>query len=125
MDFGYMCPRYERAVQVLGKRWTGLIIRSLMDGPRRFTDIRTYVCGLSDRLLSERLQELELEGIVGRAVHDRRPVSVQYSLTAKGADLRMVVEAIQTWADRWVALEGAPAQSPPAGVYVQRRPPDR
>ena len=105
MDFGHMCPLYERAVQVLGKRWTALILRGLMEGPRRYTDLRAYVPGLSDRLLSERLQELEDEGIVERRVFTGRPVQVEYALTPKGADLRPVLEAIQRWADTWVTVE--------------------
>ncbi|MBI4336553.1 MAG: helix-turn-helix transcriptional regulator [Chloroflexi bacterium] len=104
MDFEHMCPLYEQAIGLLGKRWTGLILRALMDGPRRFTEVRTYVdSGLSDRLLSERLQELEEAGIVERRVHAGRPVTVEYTLTEKGADLRRVVEAVQAWADRWIA----------------------
>lgn len=105
MAFQYMCPKYEQAVGLLGKRWTGLILRSLMEGPRRFSEISTYVNRLSDRLLSQRLQELEKVGIVERRVHDERPVTVEYSLTEKGADLRRVLEAIQAWADRWVHVE--------------------
>lgn len=104
MDFHQMCPRYEQAVDLLGKRWTGLILRSLMEGPRRFSEIRAYVDGLSDRLLSERLQELEAAGIVERRVHAQRPIAVDYSLTPKGVALRPVVEAIQTWANQWVRL---------------------
>ncbi len=105
MDFRQRCPSYERAMELLGKRWTGLIIRALMDGPRRFTEITGYVEGLSDRLLSQRLQELEQAGIVERRVYSQRPVLVEYELTEKGRDLRQVVEAIQVWADRWEAVE--------------------
>ena len=108
MDFEHMCPRYEKAVAVLGKRWTGLILRSLMDGPRRFTEISSYVEGLSDRLLSQRLQELKEEGILERRVHAQKPVTVEYSLTTKGLALREVLEAIQRWADQWeLATSGA------------------
>lgn len=103
-----MCPRYERAVEVLGKRWTGLILRCLMTGPRRFTEMANYVDGLSDRLLSQRLQELEEAGIVERRVYSQRPVLVEYTLTEKGEALRDVVQAIQHWADRWEAAEAGP-----------------
>ena len=105
MDFRHMCPRYESAIEILGKRWTGLIIRSLLEGPRRFTEITSYVNGLSDRLLSQRLQELEEAEIVDRKVYNQRPVLVEYALTDKGRDLRQVVVAIQAWADRWEAVE--------------------
>lgn len=105
MDFHLMCPRYEQAVEVLGKRWTVLILRALMEGPRRFTEIKTYVDGLSDRLLSERLQDLEAAGIVERRVYAQRPVIIEYVLSERGYDLRPVLEAIQTWANKWVVLE--------------------
>ncbi len=89
-----------------------LILRSLLEGPRRFTGISVYVNGLSDRLLSQRLQELEEAGIVERRVYVHRPVIVEYSLTAKGQDLREVVEAIQSWADRWEPIPAAPEEKP-------------
>ena len=100
MDFAHACPKYEKAMRVLGKKWTGLILRSLLEGPRRFTEISTYVTGLSDNLLSKRLQELEGEGIVSRRVLGRRPVAIEYTLTQKGRDLRALVEALQRCADR-------------------------
>ena len=104
MDFQHACPRYEKAASFLGKKWTGMILRSLMEGPRRFTDVAAYVDGLSDNLLSRRLQELEAEGIVIRQVFAQRPVVVEYSLTPKGKALREVVESIQRWADEWEPL---------------------
>ncbi len=98
-------PGLEAAMGVLGKKWTGLILRALMDGPRRFTEISGYVPGLSDRLLSQRLQELETAKIVDRRVYNQRPVLVEYDLTDKGRDLRHVFEAIQAWSDRWESVE--------------------
>ena len=97
------CPRYDRAIGILCKKWNCLIIRSMLSAPRRFTDISNYVEGLSDRLLSQRLQELEESGIVERKVYDSKPVLVEYALTEKGAAFRQVVEAIQRWADDWEA----------------------
>jgi len=104
MDFEHCCPRYEKAIAILSKKWTCLILRSLMGGPRRFTEISAYVNGLSDRLLSQRLQELEEEGIVERCVYAQRPVVIEYCLAEKGWALREVVEAIQRWADQWEAM---------------------
>jgi len=101
MDCQQPCPRYERAMSVLGKKWTCLILRCLLGEPRRFTEISSHVIGLSDRLLSQRLQKLEETGIVERMVYAQRPVMVEYSLTAKGEALRDVVAAIQDWADQW------------------------
>jgi DNA-binding HxlR family transcriptional regulator len=79
-----MCPRYERAVQILGKRWTALIVRTLLPRPRRFSDMTSLIPGLSDRLLSERLKELESCGIVERRVFAEMPVRIEYTLTGKG-----------------------------------------
>ena len=89
-----MCPRYEHAIQLLGKRWTGLILDSLLDGSRRFCELTATVEGLSDRVLSDRLRELESEGIVERIVYPQIPVRVEYRMTEKGHDLRPVVQSI-------------------------------
>lgn len=94
-------------MEVLGKRWAGLILRPLAERPRRFSEIAAYIDGISDRLLSERLQELEREGIVERRVVPERPVTVTYAFTEKGYDLRRVLEAVPEWADRWVPEAGA------------------
>ncbi len=100
-------PGLEIAMVLLGKKWTGLVLASLMDGRRRFSEISAYVPALSDRLLSLRLQELEGANIVDRRVHDQRPVLVVYTLTAKGRDLRSVFESIQAWADRWPSFNSS------------------
>ena len=99
-----MCPRYEHAIQMLGKRWTGLILDSLMDGPRRFCELTATVEGLSDRVLSDRLRELEAEGIIERLVYPQIPVRVEYRLTEKGHDLKPVVQSIHEWAQQWIPL---------------------
>ncbi len=98
----HICPRYERAIQILGKRWTGLLLLALLDGPRRFCELTALVEGLSDRVLSDRLRELELEGIVKRVVYPQIPVRVEYQLTEKGVALKPVVDAIHAWAESWV-----------------------
>ncbi len=99
-----MCPRYEHAIQLLGKRWTGLILDSLLDGSRRFCELTATVEGLSDRVLSDRLRELEAEGIVERIVYPQIPVRVEYRLTEKGHDLKPVVQSIHEWAEHWIKL---------------------
>jgi DNA-binding HxlR family transcriptional regulator len=98
------CPRYEHAIQILGKRWTGLLLNALMDGPRRFCELTSLVDGLSDRVLSDRLRELEAEDIVKRVVYPNIPVRVEYQLTAKGLALKPVIDAIHQWAQEWIAL---------------------
>jgi DNA-binding HxlR family transcriptional regulator len=99
-----MCPRFEHAIQLLGKRWTGLILDTLMHGPQRFCEMTSAVEGLSDRVLSDRLRELEMEGVIERAVYPQIPVRVEYRLTDKGRDLQPVVDAIHSWAEKWVTL---------------------
>jgi DNA-binding HxlR family transcriptional regulator len=106
-----MCPRYQRAVEILGKRWTALIVRTLLPRPRRFSDITSTISGLSDRLLSERLKELEGCGIVVRQVYAETPVRIEYVLTDKGRELEQVVAAIQHWANCWEPAEAAPAEA--------------
>src|SRR5579859_5010631 len=104
---GSICPRYEHGIQLLGKRWTGLLLYALLEGPRRFCELTTRVEGLSDRVLSDRLRELEVEGIIERIVYPQIPVRVEYQLTKKGRALEPVVHAIQTWAEKWVELPEA------------------
>lgn len=100
----HTCPHYEHATQLLGKRWTGLLLAALMQGSSRFCELTTSVDGLSDRVLSDRLRELEAEGIVKRVVFPQIPVRVEYQLTEKGKALQPVIEAIHTWAEQWVEL---------------------
>jgi len=102
VGYDTMCPRYERAAQILGKKWTGLVLRILMGGPKRFFEFRGQVPEVSDRLISERLKELEEEGIVRRMVHDTKPVLIEYELTEKGRALEPVVQALQAWAEGWL-----------------------
>ncbi|WP_029214791.1 winged helix-turn-helix transcriptional regulator [Kallotenue papyrolyticum] len=101
----HLCPKYERAVELLGKRWTGLILRVLANGTTSFSAIARAVDRLSDRVLSERLKELEQRGVVQRRVVPSTPVRVEYSLTEKGRDLQTVLDALQAWADRWESPE--------------------
>jgi DNA-binding HxlR family transcriptional regulator len=105
------CAVYQRTVELIGRRWTGAIVRALMSGVTRFSDVCETVPGLSDRMLAERLKELEAEGIVRRTVLAETPVRVEYSLTDKGRDLNSVMISISGWAARWeVTAEGVPAR---------------
>ncbi|GAB4574646.1 MAG: catDE operon transcriptional regulator CatR [Anaerolineae bacterium] len=97
-----ICGRYQRAVEILGKRWTELIIKVLMDGPMRFSELAEQLEVVSDRVISERLKELEAEGIVTRNVIPDTPVRVEYALTDKGRALKPVLEALAAWAERWM-----------------------
>jgi DNA-binding HxlR family transcriptional regulator len=96
------CGLYHRAVELVGKRWTGAILIVLLDGPLRFSEVRQLVPDISDRLLSERMKELEAEGIVQRHVIDDVPVRVEYELTQKGLALEPAVRALKNWANTWL-----------------------
>ena len=96
-----VCPHYHQAVELIGKRWTGAILYAMSDGANRYCDLRSGVPGMSDRLLSARLKELEEAGLVTRTVHDSTPVRVEYELTDKGLSLTPIMESISDWASRW------------------------
>jgi DNA-binding HxlR family transcriptional regulator len=96
------CPYYHEAVELVGRRWTGAILRVLMDRPMRFSEIAQAVPELSDRLLSERMKELEARGIVDRTVQPGPPVRVQYSLSKMGYELGPALSELQRWAQRWL-----------------------
>lgn len=95
------CPVFQNTVELIGRRWSGAIIRSLLAGSVRFGEILSRVPGLSDRLLSERLRELESAGIVTRTVIPEVPVRIEYHLTDKGHELEQIVAAIDAWGARW------------------------
>lgn len=97
------CPVYHHAMELIGRRWTGSILRALLSGANRFSDITAAVPGLSDRLLSERLKELVAERIVVRTVTPSTPVKIAYDLTPKGRALNDVIVAVSRWAEEWAA----------------------
>jgi DNA-binding HxlR family transcriptional regulator len=96
------CPLYHEAVELVGRRWTGAILVVLMNGPLRFSAVAHAVPELSDRLLSERMKELEARGIVRRTVHPGPPVRVEYGLSEMGRELGPALAEIQRWARRWL-----------------------
>ena len=95
------CPVFQSAVELIGRRWNGAIVRAMLSGSVRFSEFLAKIPGLSDRLLSERLRELEAAGIVERVVHPEMPVRVEYLLTSKGRELQAIVLDISEWAERW------------------------
>jgi DNA-binding HxlR family transcriptional regulator len=98
------CPHFHSAVELVGKRWTGAILYVLLrnGGPMRFSEIAHAVPDLSDRLLSERMKELERSGIVDRRVSATSPVRVDYELTERGRELDPALAELKRWADRWL-----------------------
>ena len=103
------CPRYHEAVELIGRRWTGAIVAVLLSAPAplRFSQIGAAVPQLSDRLLCERVRELEERGVLQRLVEPGPPVRVTYELTEMGRDLLPALEALAHWARRWLPAEPA------------------
>src|SRR5712691_11705419 len=100
-----LCARFHRASELIGRRWTGAIIFVLIKSRCRFATLRDAIPDITDRMLSERLQELEEEGIVERTVVPDTPVRVEYALTKKGRALTSAFDAIGSWAEKWVEAE--------------------
>src|SRR5436189_1003479 len=107
-----LCTRFHRAIELIGRRWTGAIVFVLLRSRCRFATLRAAIPDITDRMLSERLQELEQEGIVDRTVVPETPVRVEYSLTRKGRALVPAIEAIGEWAHKWTtSSEHAPRKT--------------
>lgn len=97
-----MCPKYELAAELLGKKWTGLIIRVLLGGPKRFKEIKEQIPEMSDKMLTDRMKELEQLSVVKRTVYPEMPVRIEYELTEKGHGLEPVILSIQDWGEQWM-----------------------
>lgn len=106
-----LCSRFHRASELIGRRWTGAIIFVLLKQTCRFATLRDAIPGITDRMLSERLQELEDEALVARTVIPDTPVRVEYALTKKGRALADAIGAISEWAEKYVALPDEPAKA--------------
>lgn len=108
----HCCPLYHEAVELVGRRWTGAILRVLMSGPLRFSEIAQAVPELSDRLLSERMKELEGRGIVERKVISGPPIRVEYELSRMGQELEPALAELGRWANRWLRRRTANGEAP-------------
>ena len=100
-----LCRRFHKASELIGRRWTGAIIYVLLRSRCRFATLRDAIPDITDRMLSDRLQELEQEEIVERTVVPDTPIRVEYSLTKKGRALAAAIDAIADWADKWTEVE--------------------
>jgi len=100
-----VCARFHRAIELIGSRWTGAILQTLLQGRCRYAAIKGAIPEITDRMLSERLRSLEAEGLVERAVIPETPVRVEYELTTKGRELQSALREIGSWAERWIPLE--------------------
>lgn len=97
-----LCPKFEEAFQLLGKRWVGIIIRVLEAGPTRFNEIAEQIPDISKKMLTERLKDLEEQGMLKRDVTPTTPVRITYTLTEKGQAITPALTEVQKWADEWV-----------------------
>ena len=94
------CHTYRKAIEFIGKRWTGIIIYQLLEGPKRYHELLNSIDGISDRLLSERLKDLEIEGLLKKHVIAEAPKKVEYELTPPGYEFKEVFKAIMNWAEK-------------------------
>jgi DNA-binding HxlR family transcriptional regulator len=102
----HVCSRFHRAIELIGSRWTGAILQTLLQGRTRYAAIRGAIPDITDRMLSERLRSLEGERLVLRVVTPESPVRVEYELTPKGRELQNALREIGSWAERWIPLDG-------------------
>jgi DNA-binding HxlR family transcriptional regulator len=100
-----VCESFQRAAQLVGQRWVPQIVWVLLGGARRYSLLRDAIPEISDTLLSERLRDLEAEGIVTRTVTPTTPVLIEYGLTDRGRDLASVIDGLSAWADRWATTD--------------------
>lgn len=119
-----VCARFHHAVELIGSRWTGAIIQTLLQGKTRYALIKAAIPDLTDRMLSERLRSLEAEGLLVRRVIPETPVRVEYELTEKGRSLQKALGEIGTWAERWIPGDSPSGKvaSPPAPAVERVQP---
>jgi DNA-binding HxlR family transcriptional regulator len=104
----HVCSRFHRAIELIGSRWTGAILQTLLQGKTRYAVIKAAIPDITDRMLSERLRSLEGEDLVSRQVIPESPVRVEYELTVKGRELQDALREIGNWAERWIPLDEEP-----------------
>jgi DNA-binding HxlR family transcriptional regulator len=99
-----VCVRFHTAVELIGAKWAGAVLRALFTGSHRFADIKAAIPHVSDTMLSQRLRDLERAGLVERIVVPSSPVRVEYELTGSGRELEPVLDTLIAWSHRWVPL---------------------
>lgn len=97
-----LCPKFEYAFELLGKKWTGLIIETMLNEKKSFTEILSSIPNMSAKMLTNRLKELEKEGIITRNVYAETPVKIEYLLTKKGQELEKVMVEVRIWGEKWL-----------------------
>jgi len=115
-----VCTRFHAAIELLGARWSGAVLRALFTGSHRFADIRAAIPGVSDVMLTRRLRDLEEAGLIEREVIPASPVHVEYHLTQMGREAAPVLDAVIAWSHRWIPLPpGGDDASHPAEQYTR------
>ena len=104
-DITPFCPLYRHAIEMIGRKWSGAILRAMLSGTTQFSEFADVIPGVSDRLISVRLKEFESEGIVERIVIPDKPVRIQYRLTPKGESLGSIVIGVSQWAEQWLTAD--------------------
>lgn len=99
-----ICPKFEKAISLLSQKWTALVIYQLLSGTQRFSEIQSAI-GISGKVLSTRLKDLENQEIVKREVIPETPVVIEYSLTEKGRSMEPIIRDIEDWSQHWVKEE--------------------
>ncbi|MBF0779853.1 helix-turn-helix domain-containing protein [Granulicatella sp. 19428wC4_WM01] len=100
-----ICPKYEKIINILGKRWNGLIIEVLHQKDCRFSELAREIEGVSDRMLTERLRELEHEQIIEKNVMHEGKIISTYRLTEKGKALGLAMQPLKSWAGQWIGID--------------------
>ena len=113
------CASYASLMDMLARRWMGIVLRVLLSGPHRFSEILSAVPGLSDPLLTQRLRELEAKKLVERRVLPTSPVRVEYELTEAGRDLEKAVRVLSEWALKWWFAPSEALIKPPIDPTVE------
>src|SRR3954469_25096239 len=119
----HVCSRFHRAIELIGSRWTGAILQTLLQGPTRYAVIKAAIPDITDRMLSERLRALEAEQLVLRHVIPETPVRVEYDLSPKGKELQDALREIGSWAERWIPADDL--SHPPTAVTKSSARPSR
>lgn len=99
-----ICPKFEKAISLLSQRWTALVVYQLLLGTQRFSEIQSAI-GISGKVLSDRLKDLEHQDIIKREVIPDTPVIIEYSLTEKGRSMEPILRTIENWSQDWFQSE--------------------
>lgn len=120
-----VCSRFHQAIELIGSRWTGAILQTLLQGRTRYALIKAAIPDITDRMLSERLRSLETEDLVSRHVVPETPIRVEYDLTRKGRELQNALREIGTWAERWIPLDDESGTVPAVKPSTEKPRPAR